>query len=134
MSHISNDSNINYCYNICTQYYRPPEILLECKTYTNKIDLWSIGCVIVEMITFDVLFNYDNNESHINGIFELFGTPTRDTKQFNFSHSYKNKFPKYSQNKDFIQTSDSKLKKILDNLLVINPADRASATSALQIV
>jgi serine/threonine protein kinase len=31
------------------RWYRPPEIILECKKYDSKIDIWSIGCILGEM-------------------------------------------------------------------------------------
>jgi serine/threonine protein kinase len=31
------------------RWYRPPEIILECKHYDSKIDIWSIGCILGEM-------------------------------------------------------------------------------------
>ena len=43
-------------YKVVTLWYRAPELLLGCKTYGDKIDVWSIGCVVVEFFTGDVLF------------------------------------------------------------------------------
>ena len=37
--------------NIVTRWYRAPELLLGDKTYTGKIDVWSIGCIWVELLT-----------------------------------------------------------------------------------
>ena len=36
---------------VCTQWYRAPEVMLTPKQYTNKIDIWSIGCVFGEMLS-----------------------------------------------------------------------------------
>jgi serine/threonine protein kinase len=35
---------------------RPPELLLGNTEYTSSIDIWSIGCVIVELLTMKALF------------------------------------------------------------------------------
>ena len=35
---------------IITLWYRPPEILLGIENYTTKVDSWSIGCIMAEMI------------------------------------------------------------------------------------
>ena len=43
---------------VCTRWFRAPELLLRYreKDYTNKIDMWSIGCVFAEMNLKKVLF------------------------------------------------------------------------------
>lgn len=35
-----------FTYKVVTLWYRAPELLLGCKTYSDKIDVWSLGCVI----------------------------------------------------------------------------------------
>ena len=32
-----------------TRWYRAPEVILVQKTYDEKIDIWSIGCIICEL-------------------------------------------------------------------------------------
>lgn len=34
------------CY---TRYYRPPEVILQHKSYDRKADIWSLGCLIYEI-------------------------------------------------------------------------------------
>src|SRR3990167_7672794 len=41
---------------VVTLWYRPPELLLGNTEYTSAIDIWSIGCVIVEFLTMSALF------------------------------------------------------------------------------
>jgi len=31
------------------RWYRPPEIILMCKNYDTKIDIWSMGCIFCEL-------------------------------------------------------------------------------------
>ena len=35
---------------VATRWYRAPEILLGCKKYTTGVDLWSLGCILGEML------------------------------------------------------------------------------------
>ena len=35
---------------IATRSYRAPELILDCRSYTPKIDVWSAGCVLAEMV------------------------------------------------------------------------------------
>jgi len=37
--------------NVVTRWYRAPELLLGDRGYTGKIDIWSIGCMWVELLT-----------------------------------------------------------------------------------
>ena len=44
----SNGGGISY---ICSRAYRAPELLMGSTVYGTSIDLWSLGCVLIEMIT-----------------------------------------------------------------------------------
>ncbi|KAF6774806.1 hypothetical protein AHF37_05894, partial [Paragonimus kellicotti] len=41
---------------VATRWYRAPEIMLTSKIYTKAIDIWSIGCILAEMLSNRVLF------------------------------------------------------------------------------
>ncbi|CUE67569.1 protein kinase, putative [Bodo saltans] len=41
---------------VVTRYYRPPEVLLMCNTYSCAVDTWSVGCIVAEMMTKTTLF------------------------------------------------------------------------------
>lgn len=43
-------TNHNFTKNVVTLWYRAPELLLGEQCYTNKIDIWSAGCIFAEMI------------------------------------------------------------------------------------
>ena len=43
-----------------TRPYRAPEIVLGCP-YTDKIDVWSLGCILAELFTGQVLFESENS-------------------------------------------------------------------------
>lgn len=51
-------------YYIQSRPYRAPELLLN-KEYTQSVDIWSIGCVIYEIYTKEVLFNNKNSEDNL---------------------------------------------------------------------
>lgn len=35
---------------VVTRYYRPPEIILLEKSYDTAVDIWSLGCVMAELL------------------------------------------------------------------------------------
>ena len=41
---------------ITTRWYRAPEVLLSWKKYSSAIDVWSVGCILAEMISRKILF------------------------------------------------------------------------------
>lgn len=45
---------------VVTRFYRAPEIMLSKNDYSNKVDVWSIGCTFAEMLTGKVLFPGQN--------------------------------------------------------------------------
>ena len=46
-------------YYLQTKPYRSPEMVMGQK-YSAAIDIWSVGCIIYELITFKILFFYRN--------------------------------------------------------------------------
>lgn len=36
---------------VVTLWYRAPEILLGTKIYSTPVDMWSVGCILAELIT-----------------------------------------------------------------------------------
>lgn len=44
--------------------YRAPEVILGCK-YDYKIDMWSLGCILAELYTGNVIFQNDSIQSLI---------------------------------------------------------------------
>ena len=52
------DSFLNTPY-IVTRYYRAPELLLASRYYDHSIDVWSVGCILFELLTKTPLFPGD---------------------------------------------------------------------------
>lgn len=54
---------------IVTLWYRAPEVLLGSRQYSTGVDMWSVGCIMAEMIMRQPLFPGD---SEIDEIFRIF--------------------------------------------------------------
>jgi len=63
------------CKNVCTVYYKPPEVLVGSQYYDETIDIWGAGCVIAEMLLGKPLFESKNEIGVLNKIFEMLGSP-----------------------------------------------------------
>ena len=59
-----------------TQWYRAPEILLSANRYNQAIDIWSIGCIMAELLSGAVLFKGHSEIDQFFKILELLGTPS----------------------------------------------------------
>ena len=42
--------------NVCSHWYAAVELMLEDPRYSEKVDVWSIGCIIGELVTGSPLF------------------------------------------------------------------------------
>eukprot|EP00746_Dinoflagellata_sp_MGD_P006934 gnl/MRDRNA2_/MRDRNA2_113672_c0_seq1.p1 gnl/MRDRNA2_/MRDRNA2_113672_c0~~gnl/MRDRNA2_/MRDRNA2_113672_c0_seq1.p1 ORF type:complete len:533 (-),score=89.00 gnl/MRDRNA2_/MRDRNA2_113672_c0_seq1:221-1819(-) len=61
---------------VVTRWYRAPEVMLLPKKYTPAVDLWSVGCIIAEMINKKPLFPGRNHIDMICRISAVCGSPT----------------------------------------------------------
>lgn len=61
---------------VVTRWYRAPEVMLLPKKYTPAVDLWSVGCIIAEMMTKKPFFPGRNHIDMICRISAVCGTPT----------------------------------------------------------
>lgn len=64
-----------FTHEVITLWYRAPEILLGSKLYGPAVDIWSIGCIFVELLTKRALFPGDSEIDQLFRIFRTLGTP-----------------------------------------------------------
>ena len=50
------DKNKCMTQEVVTQYYRAPELLLGAQHYSYAIDVWSVGCILAELLGRKILF------------------------------------------------------------------------------
>ena len=60
---------------IMTLWYRAPEVMLHNLKYDISLDLWTIGVIIYEMLSGEVMFQANSEIGMLNKIFNLKGTP-----------------------------------------------------------
>ena len=84
------EPNVSY---ICSRYYRAPELIFNAVNYSNAIDVWSVGCVIAEMILGYPLFQGDSSIDQLAEIIKVLGTPSRDEITSMNPHYTQYKFP-----------------------------------------
>ncbi|KAG8926287.1 Cyclin-dependent kinase catalytic subunit [Tulasnella sp. 418] len=87
-----------YTHEVVTLWYRSPEVLLGARNYSTSIDMWSVGCIMAEMLMRGVpLFPGDSEIDQIFKIFRIMGTPNEDIwPGVSQLPDYKPTFPQWS--------------------------------------
>ena len=61
---------------IQSRFYRSPEVILG-MTYGMPIDMWSLGCILAELLTGYPIFPGENEQEQLACIMEVFGPPDK---------------------------------------------------------
>jgi len=61
---------------VATRWYRAPEILLGSTSYTKGVDLWSVGCILGELISGKPIFPGTSTMNQLDRIMEVTGRPS----------------------------------------------------------
>lgn len=62
---------------VATRWYRSPEMLLGSKAYTKQTDVWSVGCIIAELMIGEPLFAGESTLNQLQKILEFSGIPSK---------------------------------------------------------
>lgn len=136
-----------------SQWWRAPEICLFIYKYTQAIDMWSVACIIAQFVYGSALFpgecdtkktNEENNQSQLNAIYTLCGTPIVEDWPENVRDSVRRSF-KYPIKRPFIHDLMSSRDKhhrrsfitdgliqMLNGMLELLPEKRMTAKQALE--
>jgi serine/threonine protein kinase len=121
---------------IATRWYRAPEVILSWKKYTAAIDVWSVGCILAELIIRKPLLPAASEEEQLNMITKLLGNPS--AKLVNQIENEKNKefvlqLPK-REGKNFnelFKGANALAIDLLKKMLTYDPEDRLTVADAL---
>ncbi|XP_029486250.1 mitogen-activated protein kinase 12-like isoform X2 [Oncorhynchus nerka] len=121
---------------VVTRWYRAPEVILNWMHYTQTVDIWSVGCIMAEMLLGKPLFKGNDHLDQLKEIMKITGTPTADfvTKlQSQDAKNYIRSLPKVLK-KDLhflFSKASSDAVCVLERMLLLDPERRVSASEAL---
>ena len=128
---VQTESNIAY---ICSRFYRPPELVIGATIYNTQVDVWSMGCVIAELVIDKPIFAGKSASDQLTQIMKVLGSPTAEQIKA-MNPKFKPKLPKKEGKtwKEFFQgkTSDEQFIDLVSHLLVYEPNQRFSPYQAL---
>jgi p38 MAP kinase len=129
----TNDDMTGY---VATRWYRAPEIMLNWMHYNNSVDIWSIGCIMAELMTGRTLFPGTDHVDQLKRTMALVGTPTPGLLKKIKSEEAR----KYIESLPIMQKRDFKTVfqganpiaiNLLERMLDLDPDTRITAEQAL---
>lgn len=122
---------------VATRWYRAPEILLGSTQYTRGVDMWSIGCILGELIGGQPLFSGSSTMNQLDRIIEVIGYPMEsDIIAMNSSYAktmLQSVIPpqKFRSINELFPNAEPEAINLLSKLLQFDPEKRITANEAL---
>lgn len=122
---------------VATRWYRAPEIVLGSCEYSKAVDMWSVGCILGELIVGKAIFPGKSTINQVELIIKLLGKPSEEElRQINSSADFSiidsmNAKKKYSFSQFFKGSSKEGLD-FLKKTLCYDPRRRLTAEQALK--
>lgn len=60
---------------VATRWYRAPEVIMGWRSYTRALDMWSVGCILAELIGRRPIFPGSDSQNQLTLICEYLGKP-----------------------------------------------------------
>ncbi|KAJ7077856.1 kinase-like protein [Mycena belliarum] len=122
---------------VATRWYRAPEIMLGFREYDTAIDVWSIGCILAELLSSQPLFKGKDYVDQLKKILDVLGSPEETVLQkiaSDKARAYVRSLP-ISKKRPFVKilpTADLQAIELLSHMLTFDPDQRFTVAEALE--
>lgn len=121
---------------VATRWYRAPEIMLSFTNYTKAIDIWSVGCILAELLGGKPIFRGKDYVDQLNQILLILGTPKESTltkigsvRAQNYVRSLP--FMRKVHYSELFPTANPLALDLLEKMLTLDPYERITVEEAL---
>ncbi|ORX74036.1 Pkinase-domain-containing protein [Linderina pennispora] len=128
---IAGEPNVSY---ICSRYYRAPELIFGATNYTGRIDIWSAGCVMAELMLGQPLFPGESGIDQLVEIIKVLGTPTKEQIRTMNPNYMDHRFPQIKPHpfsRIFRNRASPEAIDLITKLLDYTPTKRLSSIQAM---
>nr|XP_013043825.2 mitogen-activated protein kinase 11 isoform X1 [Anser cygnoides] len=121
---------------VATRWYRAPEIMLNWMHYNQTVDIWSVGCIMAELLKGKALFPGNDYIDQLKRIMEVVGTPSSELlKKISSEHArkYIESLPHMPQQdlKAVFRGANPLAVDLLEKMLILDSDKRITASEAL---
>ncbi|OPJ85840.1 mitogen-activated protein kinase 15 [Patagioenas fasciata monilis] len=123
---------------VATRWYRAPEVLLSSRSYTKGVDMWSIGCILGELLLGKPLFPGTSTVDQLERVLRVLPAPSPEdilALQSDYGASVINCWScgqRVTLEEILPSSTPLPALDLLKKLLVFNPDKRLTAEEALQ--
>uniref|UniRef100_A0A8C1XFQ2 mitogen-activated protein kinase n=1 Tax=Cyprinus carpio TaxID=7962 RepID=A0A8C1XFQ2_CYPCA len=133
LARLTDDEMTGY---VATRWYRAPEIMLNWMHYNMTVDIWSVGCIMAELLTGRTLFPGTDHINQLQQIMRLTGTPPDSLISRMPSHEAQNYISSlaYMPKRNFADVfigANPLAVDLLEKMLVLDTDKRITASQAL---
>jgi mitogen-activated protein kinase 15 len=121
---------------VATRWYRAPEILLGSTRYTKAVDMWSLGCILGEMLAGKPVFPGTSTLNQLDRVMSFTGRPSAEdveSLQSSLAQTMLESLPpcRTRSLQEFFPSASEDALDLVQNLMQFNPSKRLTIEQAL---